>query len=78
MKLVTNEPARCVYDVKSEYHLCDYDFEHGISMTPVGEDDVNHYTNWDTKITFYIKCRDKYGTQPESGCSIIVRPFESY
>lgn len=78
LKLVTNEPARCVYDVKSEYHLCDYDFEHGISMTPVGEDDVNHYTDWDTKITFYIKCRDEYGTQPESGCSIIVRPFESY
>jgi len=46
-------------------------------MTPV--DDVTHYTDWNTKITFYIKCRDEYDIQPnQDKCSIIVRPFESY
>ena len=73
LKLVTNEPAVCVYDVVD----CSYVFEDGIKMDVV--DDVNHYTDWNTKTNFYIKCKDEYDIQPNPNeCSIIIRPFEIY
>jgi len=72
LKIITNEPAECVYDTVD----CSYDFDDGIAMTSVDANNKEHYTNWNTLPNFYIKCRDDYGNQPNSGqCSIIARPF---
>jgi len=77
LKLMTNEPARCVYDTKYESLPCDYSFDDGTPMTTI--EDVNHYTDWNTQITFYVMCQDEYGTQPAYGeCSKIIRPSQIY
>lgn len=71
LKLVTDEEAECIYDVVD----CSYAFDDGIPMSTLNE--VNHYTDWNTQINFYIKCQDEYGNQPNPNeCSITVRPFE--
>jgi hypothetical protein len=73
LKLITTEPAECVYDVMR----CSYNFEDGMDMR--SSDDLSHYADWNTRSSLYIKCRDKYGTQPApDSCSIIVRPVEIY
>ncbi|MEJ2267683.1 MAG: hypothetical protein P8X70_01255, partial [Nanoarchaeota archaeon] len=75
LKIITNEPARCVYDTTYENYPCDYSFDDGTSMTTLEE--VNHYTEWNPQTTFYIRCQDEYGTQPDPDeCSIIVRPSD--
>jgi len=73
LKIVTDEEASCVYDTKS----CSYSFEEGVPMVTV--EDVNHFTDWNTKTTLYIKCMDGYGNRPlPNACSIISRPFETF
>ena len=70
LKIITNEEAECVYDTAE----CLYEFDDGIEMTTI--DDKEHYTDWNTLLTFRIKCKDKYGNQPAPDqCSIIARPF---
>jgi hypothetical protein len=77
LRLVTNEPARCVYDTTYTNYPCDYLFEDGIEMKAV--DNVNHYTEWNSEVTLYVKCEDSFGSQPSPDeCSIIVRPFSNY
>jgi len=71
LKIITNEKAECIYSAES----CDYYFEDGISMTT--KDEIEHFTEWDTQTTLYIKCKDKYNNQPNYGeCSIIARAFQ--
>jgi len=74
LKLITNEPAECVYDTTD----CSYPFDDGIKMSVI--DDINHFTDWDTEKDFYIKCQDDFGNRPtpQNICSIVVRPFEVY
>jgi len=49
-----------------------YDFEEGISMPY--EDSKDHYAEWQTGKSYYVKCSDKYDNQPApSSCSIIIR-----
>jgi hypothetical protein len=73
LKIITDKPARCVYDVKD----CSYNFDKGVEMTVVNE--LNHYTAWNTDSNFYIKCRDVNGNQPDPDkCTIIVKPFSEY
>ena len=79
LKIITDEEAKCVYDVKN----CKYDFEDGTEMTsikdPKTEEKRMHYVDWDSKKEFYIKCQDKYLNKPViDSCSIIVRPFKMY
>ena len=70
LKIITNEDGECVYGMST----CNYAFEDGIKMTDV--DGTKHYTDWDTKTTFYIKCQDDYGNQPlPDECNIIVKGF---
>ena len=70
LKVITDEVAECVYDTKS----CSYLFEDGLPMT---DDEESHFTDWDIKKKFYIKCRDEYGNEPDPDeCSIIVRLIE--
>jgi hypothetical protein len=77
LKLITNEPAECRYDTKYSSAPCDYTFEDGTEMVSVNN--TEHYTDWNPQAIFYIKCQDVYGRQPDSGCSIIIKPsdFES-
>ncbi len=73
LKIITNEKAECVYSTDE----CNYLFDDGIKMSNV--DDTKHFTDWNTRTTLYVKCRDEYGSQPAPNvCSIIVRAFESY
>ena len=70
LKIITNEEATCVYDIVK----CHYEFDDGIDMTTVS--DTTHFTDWNTQKSFYIKCRDKYGQEPDADkCTIIVRPL---
>ena len=39
-------------------------------------DGIEHYVEWNSALDFYIKCKDKYGKMPLSGCSIEARPFD--
>lgn len=73
LKIITNEKAECVYDTQDAID-CNYIFDDGISMTTL--DDKEHFTDWNTLLNFYIKCRDEYGNQPAPNkCSIVARPF---
>lgn len=73
LKIITNEDAECVYNYQDAIG-CNYDFDDGITMTTLKENE--HYTDWNTLLNFYIKCRDEYGNQPAPNkCSITIRPF---
>lgn len=72
LKLITDEPARCVY---ANFGSCSYLFDEGTDFIPL--DDKEHYTEWNINADLYIKCEDEYGNQPKPpNCSIIARPFE--
>jgi hypothetical protein len=76
LNILTNENSECVYDTVS----CNYVFTDGKKMTNSDgkEYSTGHYTEWDTKKSYYIKCSDEYGNHPaQSDCSIAVKPFES-
>jgi hypothetical protein len=75
LKIITDEISECVYNT-ADNNGCTYFFKDGISMTAL-DDKKTHYTDWNTKATFYVKCRDIYGKEPNPDqCSIIVKPFE--
>jgi hypothetical protein len=70
IQVVTNEDAQCVYGTTS----CNYVFEEGLAMSYV---DVNskkkHSAESTASSTYYIKCKDDFGSQPDpNDCSIIV------
>ena len=71
LKIVTDEDAQCVYDISS----CNYEFKDGIKMHYVNPELMNeHYTDWKESQTYYIKCSDMKGNEPENPneCSIVV------
>jgi len=72
LKIITNELARCYYSNQD----CNFQLKDGIEMQTI--DNINHFTDWSTQNSFYIKCEDEYGNQPagQDVCSIIVRPSE--
>jgi hypothetical protein len=71
LKLITNEPGECVYSTDS----CSYLFEDGIKMNVFEK--INHFTEWKTQNTLYIKCKDEFGNRPyPDQCSIIAKPFD--
>ncbi|MCW8966117.1 MAG: hypothetical protein OQK82_05465 [Candidatus Pacearchaeota archaeon] len=74
LKLITDEDSECVYNNDKEIK-CEYEFDDGISMQTV--DDNEHFVEWNSKDTFYIKCKDLFGNPPlYDECSIVVRPTE--
>ncbi len=76
LKVITNEPAECVYTLQSNL-ACAYEFKDGTAMSEIGE--LTHYTSWQAGKKYYIKCKDAFGNQPLPGqCNIIVKAFESY
>ena len=73
LKLITSEDAECVYGNAD----CNYLFDDGIKMTVV--DGRAHFTDWDTKANFYIKCKDEWGNQPiPDECSMVARASENF
>jgi hypothetical protein len=74
MKLITNEPAQCVYGIED----CNYPFEEGIKIQSSQE--VNHFVEWNTEEDLFIKCQDLYNNQPlpQNTCSIVVRASKYY
>lgn len=72
LRTITDEYAQCVYSTTD----CNYQFNDGVAMTTI--DDVNQYTEWKLDQTLYMKCKDKYGNQPDAKtCTFEVKPYES-
>jgi len=70
IKVVTDEEAECRYSSES----CNYNFEIGTNMPDDGSK-INHYGEWLTGQSYYIKCSDEFDNVPNpTACSIIVRP----
>ena len=71
LKILTNEDSTCTYSTNNE-RACAFLINDGSNMPKTNS--TEHYAEW-TKDTFYVKCMDKSGNQPDSGsCSIIVKP----
>ncbi|MDP2628492.1 MAG: hypothetical protein Q8P15_01185 [Nanoarchaeota archaeon] len=71
LKLITDEEAECVYTTFG----CSYSFADGTTITT--SDGKNHFTSWNPKANFYIKCKDTYGNEPfPNECSITVKPLK--
>ncbi len=76
LKVITNEPAKCVYTAQQNI-ACAYEFKDGTAMNEIGE--MTHYTSWQAGKKYFIKCKDDFGNQPLPGqCSILVKAYESY
>ena len=75
-RLITNEVADCVYKSIGVTD-CDYPFLEGNSFET--NDGINHFTDYTTENSLYIKCKDQYNNQPElPNCNVIVRGSEFY
>ncbi|MEK6925787.1 MAG: hypothetical protein AABW50_00765 [Nanoarchaeota archaeon] len=73
LKIITSEESSCVYSTND----CSYLFDDGIRMIKVSG--IEHYTEWNTNSNYYVKCKDKYGNQPNPNiCSMVARPFEFF
>ncbi|MEK6885712.1 MAG: hypothetical protein AABX17_01990, partial [Nanoarchaeota archaeon] len=73
LRLLTDEPAVCKYSTTS----CNFDINaEGIISMPYDWTE-EHWAEWKTDQTYYVKCMDKYNNQPDSAdCSVIIRPYE--
>ena len=73
LKIITSEKAVCVYGIDS----CSYNFDEAKSMTTL--EDTEHYIDWNTDFSYFIKCEDEYGNRPDPNqCSIVVKPFKNF
>lgn len=74
LRIITNEAGSCVYSVVD----CTYLFEDGFYFNK--ESPTIHYTEWNTDITLYVKCKDDLLNPPldPTECSIIVRPYDEF
>ncbi len=66
--LNTDEDAECLSAINNESLGCDFGFENAI-----GQYSTKHTLKINGGDIFYIKCRDKYGNLPLSGCTQILR-----
>lgn len=72
LTLVTNEDATCRYsNIDCNFNLAKLE---GTAMPYDGS--RNHYSEFETSKTYYVKCKDSHDNQPDSSqCSFVVRPF---
>lgn len=75
IKVVTDEDAQCVYS----FNDCSYDVDdalkssQNIMIYSDPEIQYNLFAPWQPGVTYYIKCRDKYGNEPSPNqCSIVA------
>jgi hypothetical protein len=71
LKLITAEDSNCKYSIDN----CNFKFEDGLDMPYPNQ--TEHFAEWKTENTYYIRCSDEYGNIPVSNtCSLIVRPYD--
>jgi len=71
LKIITTEKSDCRYSTQD----CNFEFTDGIEMPYANQ--TEHVAEWQTELTYYIRCQDEYGNQVDpNSCSIIARPFE--
>jgi hypothetical protein len=68
LKVVTDEDSKCYYNSAN----CEFAIENATLMSSSGEYSTEHFTDWSTKKTYYIKCEDKFG-RADADC-LVVRP----
>ncbi len=69
LKLITDELAQCYYN---DYDRCNpFNFENSTKMT-IGFSN-EHFADWNTKKTYYVKCGDAWDNV-NSDCAIIIKP----
>jgi hypothetical protein len=74
LKVITDESGECVYNTDEDIG-CRYEFDDGIDMQTIAENE--HFVEWNTQETFYIKCKDSFDIPPiYDSCSIVTRPSE--
>jgi hypothetical protein len=70
LKILTNEKSSCTYSQKD----CRFSLSNGIEMPY--SNTTEHFAEWKTDTSYYIKCADTSGNEPlPDTCSIIVRAF---
>jgi hypothetical protein len=79
VKIVTNKDAICGFSLNT----CNYNIEDALKSAETtmiySDPDINYnlYTKWQPGVTYYIKCKDKYGNQPSpSQCSLVVSAIQ--
>jgi hypothetical protein len=74
LKIVTDEEAVCAYSLNS----CNFNVKDGVQMIYSNiNEQKNHYTEWEASKTYYIRCADKYGNEPDPNkCSLIVNAVQ--
>ncbi len=71
LRLTTNENAECVYGIKE----CSYEFVDANKVRTING--IEHFLDWDSEKTYYVKCKDDFGNEPfPDECSIVVSPSE--
>jgi hypothetical protein len=71
LKIITDEESECKYGVKD----CNFDFLTATEMPFTLS--TEHTADWRTDITYYIKCKDKYGNMPlSSECTMQVNAYD--
>ena len=70
--LSTDEPARCFYN-ESKVN-CGFTPENSMEFGGANSDSLS--TPLQEDITYYIKCQDVWGNQPDA-CSVVVRNYDS-
>ncbi len=70
--LITDEPSTCKYSTAS----CNFNIDkEGIDMPYANS--IEHYSELKNDQSYYIKCTDDFGNQPEpTECSMIIRPYQ--
>lgn len=74
LKIVTDEDSECAYSLKD----CNFNFADGQKMAYSNVDiKYNLYAEWKASNTYYIKCKDSYGNEPDPNkCSIVASAVE--
>ncbi len=79
LKLITDEDSECRYSNDAEVQ-CNFDLNVG-DGNPMPHDPSSaenfHLASWDPSKTYYVKCADENGKQPNpTQCSVVVKPVE--
>lgn len=69
LRLITNTDAECYYSHKR----CNFDFDDDEIESMTTAFSTEHFADWNTGLTYYIKCKDVWGNAP-NGCTIKILP----
>lgn len=68
--VTTDEDSTCSYSTTS----CNFNINEGVNM-PI-DSTMNHYADWKTEQTYYVKCKDKFNNEPDpTQCSMVIQPY---